>query len=212
MRHDPRVSYQGQSCRKNNCMRVKPSFARQTQDGKNGVLGLLLSLALGQMIWAGTSVSAPSQTFILHPASAPALRIDFNYNYQNALPRFQKEPVLPGMEVARGLIPTVPPTPLLRNINDNELYLNTDHTRDLVNGKLATYRSTYRGHVIFTNLSVSSIREGLEIPYTLDLVTYEHWCWMVERPLPLPTQFRRQHTSTKQQHPASGGFWGLLSP
>ena len=30
--------------------------------------------------------------------------------------------------------------------------------------------------------------------------------------LPLPTQFRRQHTSTKQQHPTSGGFWGLLSP
>ena len=135
MRHDPRLSYQGQSCRKINCMHAKPSFVRQTQVVRNGVLGLLLSLALGQMIWAGTSVSSPSQTLILHPASAPALRIDFNYNSQNALPPFQKEPVLPGKEVARGLIPTVPPTPLLRNINDNELYLNTDHTRDLVNGK-----------------------------------------------------------------------------
>jgi hypothetical protein len=157
-------------------MHAKPSFVRQTKVGKNRVLGLLLSLALGQTTWAGTSVSAPSQTFILHPASAPALRIDFNYNFQNALPPFQKEPVLPAKEVARGLIPTVPPTPLLRNINDNELYLNTDHTGDLVNGRLATYRSTYQGHVIFTNLSVASIRDGLEIPYTLDLFTYEHWC------------------------------------
>ncbi len=116
----------------------------------------------------------PSQTVVLHPAAAPGLRIDFNYNFRNALPPFEKEPALLGKEVARGLIPTVPPTPFLRNISDNELYLNTDHTQDFVNGKVATYHSFYHGHVIFTNLAVTSIRNGLEIPYTLDLYTYEH--------------------------------------
>ncbi len=151
-------------------------FAWLTQVRKKRRVGVLLSLALGQMTWAGSSVSPPSQTVILHPASAPGLRIDFNYNWKHALPPFQKEPVLPGKEVARGLIPTVPPTPFLRNISDNELYLNTDHTQDFVNGKWATYRSFYAGHVIFTNLGVASLRDGLEIPYTLHLTTYEHWC------------------------------------
>jgi len=137
---------------------------------------VFLGFALGQMAWAGTAVSAPSQTVILRPASTPPLRIDFNYNFQNALPPFPQEPGFPGKEVARGLIPTVPPTPLLRNITDNELYLNTDHTRDFVNGKVVTYRSRHTGHVFFPDLSVSSIRDRLELPYTLDLFTYEHGC------------------------------------
>ena len=128
------------------------------------------------MAWAGTSVSPPSQTVILHPAPAPPLRIDFDYSFQNALPPFPKEPAFPGKEISRGLIPTVPPTPFLRNISDNELHLNTDHTRDFVNGKVATYRSFYNGHVVFTNLAATTIRDGLEIPYTLDLFTYEHFC------------------------------------
>ena len=121
-------------------------------------------------------MSPPSQTVILLPTPAPPLRIDFNYNFQNALPLFPREPALPGKETARGLIPTVPPTPLLRVINDNKLLLNTDHSRDFVAGKVATYRSFYNGHVIFTNLAVTSIRGGLEIPYALDLFTYEHFC------------------------------------
>jgi hypothetical protein len=157
-------------------MRATSSLVRQTQVRKKGFGRVLLSLALGQMAWAGSSVSTPGQTVILHPAPTPALRIDFNYNFQSALPPFPKEPGLLGKEVARGLIPTVPPTPLLHNITDNELYLNTDHTGDLVNGKLTTYRSTYNGHVFFRNLGVSSVRDGLEIPYTLDLFTYEHGC------------------------------------
>ena len=154
-------------------MRVMSSFVSQTQFTKQRILEVLLTLALVQMAWAGTSPSASSQTIILHPAAAPGLRIDFNYNFQNALPPFQKEPALPGKEIARGLIPTVPPTPLLRNINDKELLLNTDHTRDFVNGKVATYHSSYNGHVFFRDLRVSSTRDGLEIPYTLDLFTYE---------------------------------------
>ena len=157
-------------------MQVTSSFASQQQVRKKRLWGVSLILALGQMTWALTSAAAPSQTIILHPATAPALRIDFNYNFQNALPPFPKEPALAGKEVARGLIPTVPPTPLLRNITDSELYLNTDHTRDFVNGKVATYRSFYRGHVVFTNLAVTSIWDELEIPYTLDLFTYERFC------------------------------------
>jgi hypothetical protein len=157
-------------------MRVTPFFANQTWAGKKPGWGVLLSLALAPMAWAGTSVSPPIQTVILYPAPAPPLRIDFNYNFQKALPPFPKEPALPGKEIARGLIPTVPPTPLLRVVNDNELLLNTDHTGDFVSGKPATYRSFYNGHVVFTNLAVTSIRDGLEIPYTVDLFTYEHAC------------------------------------
>src|SRR5664279_2932467 len=153
-----------------NCsMRVMSSFVSQTQFTKQRILEVLLTLALVQMTRAGTSPSASSQTIILHPAAAPGLRIDFNYNFQKALPPFPKEPALPGKEIARGLIPTVPPTPLLRVVNDNELRLNTDHTGDFVNGKLTTHRSFYNGHVVFTNLAVTSIRDGLEIPYTVDL-------------------------------------------
>jgi hypothetical protein len=102
---------------------------------KVGVFGVLLNLVPGQMLWAGEEVSPAIQTVVLHPAATPPLRIDFNYNFRNALPPFEKEPVFPGKELARGLIPTVPPTPLLRNISDNELYLNLDHLQDFVTGK-----------------------------------------------------------------------------
>jgi hypothetical protein len=157
-------------------MRGTSSLVRQAQDKKKGILVVLLILALGQVAWAGIPVSASNQTVILSPTAVPGLRIDFNYNFQNALPPFQREPVLPGKEVARGLIPTVPPTPMLRNIDNKELLLNTDHSRDFVNGKVTTYRSSYNGHVFFRDLRVSSIQDGLEIPYTLDLFTYEHFC------------------------------------
>ena len=157
-------------------MRVTPFFASRSWAGNKPGWGVLLSLALAPMAWAGASTSPPSQTVILYPAPAPSLRIDFNYNFQKALPPFPKEPALPGKEIARGLIPTVPPTPLLRVVNDNELRLSTDHSGDFVGGKLATHRSFYNGHVVFTNLAVTSIRDGLEIPYTVDLFTYEHAC------------------------------------
>lgn len=159
------------------------SIVSQQRIGKVGLWGALVILSLGQMTWAVVSLSAQSQVVTLLPSSAPGLRIDFNYNFQNALPPFKKEPALAGKEVARGIIPTVPPTPLLRNISDSELLLNTDHTRDFVDGKLATYRSSYNGHVFFRDLHVSSIRDGLEIPYTLDLFTYEHACagWLEVR-------------------------------
>jgi len=171
-----RVSYCNRHGRLAIIIRVKPFFVRYMQAGHKPGPSVLLSLALAQMACAGTSTPPPSQTVILYPAPAPALRIEFNYNFQNAVPPFKKEPALPGKEVARGLIPTVPPTPLLRVINDNKLLLNTDRSQDFVAGKVATYRSFYNGHVVFTNLAVTSIRDGLEIPYTLDLFTYEHAC------------------------------------
>ena len=175
-RDDASVSFLAVFCQTSIIERVTPSFVSRARAGKTPVWGVLLSLALAQMAWAGASVPAPSQTVILRPSPAPPLRIEFNYNFRDALPPFPKEPALPGKEIARGLIPTVPPTPLLRIISDNELLLNTDHTRDFVGGKVATYRSFYNGHVVFTNLAVTSIRDGLEIPYTLDLFTYEHFC------------------------------------
>ena len=172
----PRVSLRHQPCRNSIVIRVTPSFVSQTRAGKNPGWGVLLSLAFVHMAWAADSLPPPSQIIILRPAPAPPLRVDFNYNFQNALPPFPKEPSLPGKEISRGSIPTVPPTPLLRVIPDNELRLNTDHTRDFTSGKVATYHSFYSGHVIFTNLAVTSIRDGLELPYTLDLFTYEHGC------------------------------------
>jgi hypothetical protein len=114
--------------------------------------GFLTSLA-----WAGDihraaaaaevspPAKAPSQTLMLQPATGLSLRIDFDFRFNKAPPPFAKEPALAGKEVVRGLIPTEPPTPFLRNISDNVLYLNTEHRPDFVEGKLAAYRSFYRG-------------------------------------------------------------------
>jgi hypothetical protein len=164
-------------------MLVMSSFVGPAQARKHRRVGLLLSLALWELAGTGVAVSGPSQTVMLHPVSASELRIDFNYNFQKALPPFEMEPALPGKEIARGIIPTFPPSPFLRNISDGEVLLSTDHTQDFVNGKVARYRSFYGGHVIFTNLTVASVRDGLEIPYTIDLYTYEHFCagWLSVR-------------------------------
>jgi len=93
------------------------------------------------------------------------------------------EPPFAAKEIARGWLPTVPPTPLIRNITDNELYLNTEHRPDFLTGKLATYRSSYLGHVVFRDLRLSTVQGALTIPYTVDLFTYEHGCagWLVVR-------------------------------
>ncbi len=150
---DPRVSIPEVACRKGNIMRVKPFFFFHTRTGHKPVWLLLLSLALAQLAGAGASMPSPGPTVILRPSPAPPLRIDFNYNFANALPPFQKEPALPSKEIARGRVPTLPPTPLLRVITDHKLLLNTDHSGDFVAGKVDTYRSFYNGHVVFTNLA-----------------------------------------------------------
>jgi hypothetical protein len=138
-----------------------------------GVLGGILALAACPTARAADGPAPATQRVILEPSSAPALRIDFNYGFSNALPPFEKEPPLPGKELSRGFIPTLPPTPMLRNITDGELYLNLEHRHDFVTGKRATYRSTYDGHVRFREIRVSTVQAGLEIPYRLDLYTYE---------------------------------------
>jgi hypothetical protein len=157
---------------------------RETGAWSVGWIGLL-ALLQSPVVWGAGEESPASQTVVLTPSAAPPLRIDFDFNWQKALPPFPKEPTFTGKELARGLIPTVPPTPLLRNITDNELYLNVDHSRDLVSGVNVTYRSSYNGHVFFKDLRVTTrsttLRDAPEIPYTLDMFTYERGCagWFV---------------------------------
>jgi len=114
------------------------------------------------------------QVLVLRPARSQGPSIPFDYNFRNALPPFEKEPALAGKQVARGLIPTVPPTPLLRNVTDGELYLNVDHGRDFLAGSSVTYQSQCRDgtHVIFSDLRVVTQQNGLTIPYTVAVCTY----------------------------------------
>jgi hypothetical protein len=148
---------------------------------------VLLATNLG-FIWAqalGVSgMAAPNtRTLILEPVPCPPLRVDFDFRFNRALPAFAKEPPFTGKEIARGFLPTVPPTPFIRDITDNELYLNTQHQPDFIDGRIATYRSAYLGHVVFRNLHLSSECGGLTIPYTVDLYTYEQVCsgWLEVR-------------------------------
>ena len=111
------------------------------------------------------------------------LRIDFNYRFVNILPPFESEPDFGAKEIARGIIPTVPPTGFIRNITDHELLLDLDHDRDFVANPPVTYKSIYDGHVVFKDIQVNTVRQGHTIPYTLTLYTYEHGCsgWLIVR-------------------------------
>ena len=150
------------------------------------VVVALLILGTG---WAESARSTQAdvsvtRTIVLRPSRGPELRIDFDYSFRNTLPPFENEPALTGKRTTRILIPTVPPTPLLRNITDDELYLEIDHTRDFSQGSLTTYQSRYfQSHVQATGLQVATQRGPLAIPYTIDLYTYETTCagwFMVE--------------------------------
>jgi len=138
-----------------------------------GVWRVVLGLALSLAAVGRAAAPGPSRVYVLQPAEVPPLRIDFNDNFEKAPLAFAAEPKQPGKETARGLIPTVPATPFLRNVTDGALYLNTDHTGDFAGGKLETYRGVYDGRVIFSGLRVFTLREDLEIPYTVDLFTDE---------------------------------------
>ena len=74
-----------------------------------------------------------------------------------------------GKEIARGLIPTVPPTSLIRNSTDQELSLKVDHGQDFTAGPLATYQSRRDDgvHVTFNRVRAFSERGSLAIPYTV---------------------------------------------
>ena len=89
-RHNLRATIQVQSRRETNQMRTSSAFVSQAPAGKNPGWGIVFSLVLAQTAWSGTSQSAPSQTVILRPAPAPPLRMEFDYNFQKALPPFPK--------------------------------------------------------------------------------------------------------------------------
>ena len=139
------------------------------------------------LIWA---VPLWAQDAIVHsvqlkPVVWPraGLRINFDYRFGNALPPFESEPDFGAKEAARGIIPTVPATGFIRNITDNELLVDLDHDQDFVANPPVTYKSIYDGHVVFKDIQVNTVRQGLTIPYTLTLYTYEHACsgWFIVR-------------------------------
>ena len=116
------------------------------------------------LIWA---VPLWAQDAIVHsvqlkPVVWPrgGLRINFDYRFRNVLPPFEKEPDFGENEIARGIIPTVPPTGFIRNITDNELLLDLDHDRDFVANPRVTYKSIYDGHVVFKEIHVNTVRQG----------------------------------------------------
>lgn len=139
---------------------------------------VILCAGLTHYAQAAETDSSLTQTLVLRPVQVPALRINFDYAFHNALPPFEKEPVFQDKEIFRGLIPTVPPTEFIRNIADKELYLNINHNQNFVTGPVDTYSHTYDpvGHVIFHDLRVSTIDGSLVIPYKVDMFTYGGVC------------------------------------
>ena len=137
---------------------------------------IVLSASLAYSAGAGQMQRSARQVLILRPVPSQGPAIEFDYRFGNAVPPFEKEPALEGKEIARGLIPTVPPTPLIRNITDGELYLKADHGQDFTTGPLATYKSQCRDgiHVSFERVRVFSERGPLAIPYSVSINTYQH--------------------------------------
>ncbi len=137
---------------------------------------IVLSTSLACFAGAAQTQQSARQVLILRPVPRQGPAIEFYYRFANAVPPFEKEPALEGKEIARGGIPTVPPTPLIRNITDRELYLKTDHGQDFTTGPLATYQSECRDgiHVSFEKVRVFSERGGLAIPYTVSINTHQH--------------------------------------
>lgn len=134
----------------------------------------ILSLWLIRPAPAAEESQPWKQVLTLRPVRAQGPPVEFNYNLRNALPPFEKEPALAGKQVTRGLIPTIPPTPLLRNVTDGELYLKVDHARDLTAGPSVTYKGHSEDgvHVLFNNLRVFTQQGALAIPYTVTVRTY----------------------------------------
>ncbi len=140
------------------------------------MLLVLSTSGIPSRCWPAESGAAAPRLVVLHSTPGPALRIDFDYNFRRALPSFENEPPSQGKRATRGLIPTVPPTPFLRNVADNVLYVKVDHGRDFSEGSLATCQGRYDGHVCFEGLTVSTERESLVVPYIVNLYTHEAGC------------------------------------
>jgi hypothetical protein len=135
---------------------------------------VLLSIPLPHSAGAAEASRPWKQVLILHPVRAQGPSVEFDYTFRNVLPPFEKEPVWKGKHVGRGLIPTVPATPVLRNFTDGELHLKADHRQDFTTGPSATYQGqcTDGVHVIFQGLQVSTQQGSLAIPYTVGISTY----------------------------------------
>ena len=144
--------------------------------GRLGTIMAVLIIGPGHLGLAGESVGPATQTVVLQPVQGPGLRINLDFRFQKAVPPFDKEPPFAGKEVARGWIPTVPPTAFIRNVTDNELYLNVHHDEDFITSPPVTYKGHYDGHVVFQGLRVSTLQGSMEIPYEVSQVTYEHGC------------------------------------
>jgi len=139
------------------------------------IILVVLSLWLIRPAPAAEASQPWKQVLVLRPVRELGPAMVFDYNLRNALPPFEKEPALVGKQVARGLIPTIPPTPLLRNLTDGELYLKVDHGRDFTTGPSAAYKGKRQDgvHVIFEGLQVSTQQGALAIPYTVTVRTYQ---------------------------------------
>ena len=107
------------------------------------------------------------------PSIGTGLRIDFDYRFERTPAEFDREPPSDPGQVCRGWIPTVPPTAFLRTLLDGGLLLDRD--RDFVETPPDRYEGRFDpvGHVLFKGLQVRSAVGGVEIPYTVDLYTYE---------------------------------------
>jgi hypothetical protein len=137
-------------------------------------LGLACVIAAAQVLGAAEPSQPSRRVLTLRPAQVSGLRIDLTQDFRRIQPPFQKEPALEGRQIARGWIPTAPPTPLLRDITDGQLHVKADHDPDFTGGSLATYASQCRDgvHASFQGVQVFSRQGSLAIPYTLDLSTY----------------------------------------
>jgi hypothetical protein len=137
---------------------------------------LILSTTAPYSAGAAQTQFPQRRVLTLRPVPAEGPRIELDYGLSRTLPPFEKEPVLEGKEIARGLIPTVPPTPLVRNITDRELYVKADHGQDFTTGPLGTYHSRCNDgvHVYFASVRVFSQHGPLAVPYNVSLHVYQH--------------------------------------
>ncbi len=139
---------------------------------------ILSSIGIAFAAPAAESDNETHQTIVLRPYNNAYFRIDFDYRFDKAIPPFDEESGFQGKDIARGFIPTVPPTPFIRNLSSQELCLNSDHLEVFTSDSFEAYPSTRDevGHVKFLDVPVSTVRGSLEIPYVINLSTYEDIC------------------------------------
>ncbi|MEN6576630.1 MAG: hypothetical protein ABFD90_09825 [Phycisphaerales bacterium] len=133
-----------------------------------------VSVVITQFSLAAEPNQPMRRVLTLHPTPTYGPPIEFNYSFGSAPAPFEKEPTLEGKEVARGWIPTSPPTPLIRDVTAGQIHLKTDHDQDFTRGSLATYPSQCKDgkHYLFAGVKVFSEQGSLMVPYTIDLRVY----------------------------------------